>query len=259
MGTLGLFSLILALIVCAYSLIAVAKGVRTKSLKWIKSSQNAVIAVCGLVSLAGVILIYSFVVNDFHLQYVAEHSARNLPLAYRLSAFWAGQEGSLLLWEWLLTLFAVILIIQNRRKNKELMPYVSAIMMAISLFFLILLIFVTKPFRLLSFLPSDGRGLNPLLQNPGMVLHPPAVFLGYGQAEQPQLAHGGDDLGRDGVFAGHLIFQRHQAFAHEARHTIHQLCQGFPIDRQDRYSFDIPVGQPIMSPARLPRRRSVQP
>lgn len=179
MGTLGLFSLILALVVCAYSLIAVAKGVRTKSLKWIKSSQNAVIAVGGLVSLAGVILIYSFVVNDFHLQYVAEHSAINLPLAYRLSAFWAGQEGSLLLWEWLLTLFAVILIIQNRRKNKELMPYVSAIMMAISLFFLILLIFVTKPFRLLSFLPSDGRGLNPLLQNPGMVLHPPAVFLGY--------------------------------------------------------------------------------
>jgi len=179
MGTLGLFSLILALVVCAYSLIAVAKGIRTRSLKWIKSSQNAVIAVCGLVSLAGVILIYSFVVNDFHLQYVAEHSAINLPLAYRLSAFWAGQEGSLLLWEWLLTLFAVILIIQNRRKNKELMPYVSAIMMAISLFFLILLIFVTKPFRLLSFLPSDGRGLNPLLQNPGMVLHPPAVFLGY--------------------------------------------------------------------------------
>ncbi len=179
MGTLGLFSLILALVVCAYSLIAVAKGVRTKSLKWIKSSQNAVIAVGGLVSLAGVILIYSFVVNDFHLQYVAEHSAINLPLAYRLSAFWAGQEGSLLLWEWLLALFAVILIIQNRLKNKELMPYVSAIMMAISLFFLILLIFVTKPFRLLSFLPSDGSGLNPLLQNPGMVLHPPAVFLGY--------------------------------------------------------------------------------
>ena len=179
MGTLGLSSLILALVVCAYSLIAITKGVKTKSLKWIKSGQNAVIVVCGLVSLAGVILIYSFVVNDFHLQYVAEHSARNLPLAYRLSAFWAGQEGSLLLWEWLLALFAVILIIQNRRKNKELMPYVSATMMAISLFFLVLLIFVSKPFHLLSFLPSDGMGLNPLLQNPGMILHPPATFLGY--------------------------------------------------------------------------------
>lgn len=179
MSTLGLYSLIMALFVCAYSLIAIAKGVRTKSLKWIKSSQNAVLAVCGLVSLAGVILLYSFVVNDFHLQYVAEHSSTNLSLAYRLSAFWAGQAGSLLLWEWLLTLFAAILIIQNRRKNKELMPYVSAIMMGISLFFFILLIFVSKPFQLLSFLPSYGRGLNPLLQNPGMVLHPPAVFLGY--------------------------------------------------------------------------------
>ena len=179
MGIFGFFSLILALFVCVYSLLAIAKGVRTKSLKWIKSSQNAVLAVCGLVSLAGVILIYSFVVNDFRLQYVAEHSSANLSLAYRLSAFWAGQAGSLLLWEWLLVVFAGILIIQNRRKNKELMPYVSATMMGISLFFLILLIFVSKPFQLLSFLPSDGRGLNPLLQNPGMVLHPPAVFLGY--------------------------------------------------------------------------------
>ena len=179
MSTLGFFSLILAFLVCAYSVIAFAKGAKTKSLKWMKSGQNAVFAVGGLVSLAGIILIYSFVVNDFHLQYVAEHSARNLSLAYRLSAFWAGQAGSLLLWEWLLVLFAVILIIQNRRKNRELMPYVSATMMGISLFFLILLIFVNKPFQLLSFLPSDGRGLNPLLQNPGMVLHPPAVFLGY--------------------------------------------------------------------------------
>ncbi len=179
MGTLGSYLLIVALFVCVYSLIAIAKGVRTKSPKWMKSGQNAVLAVGGLVSLAVAILIYSFVVNDFHIQYVAEHSARSLSLGYRLTAFWAGQEGSLLLWEWLLALFAVILIIQNRRKNKELMPYVSATMMAISLFFLVLLIFVSKPFHLLSFLPSDGMGLNPLLQNPGMILHPPATFLGY--------------------------------------------------------------------------------
>ncbi len=141
MSTLGFFSLILAFLVCAYSVIAFAKGAKTKSLKWMKSGQNAVFAVGGLVSLAGIILIYSFVVNDFQLQYVAEHSARNLSLAYRLSSFWAGQAGSLLLWEWLLVLFAVILIIQNRRMNRELMPYISVTMMGISLFFFILIIF----------------------------------------------------------------------------------------------------------------------
>ena len=81
------------------------------------------------------------------------------------------------------------------------------------------------------------------------------VFLRYGHSEQTQSAHLGDDLPRDGVFAGHLIFQRHQAIIDETRHTLHQLCQGFLINRHGRSSLDIPLQQPIMSPAGLPRRR----
>ena len=179
MGTIGSFSLALALPVSLYSLIAFVFGARTKKPEWTRSGQNALFAVAGLVSMAAAVLVYALIAGDFQIQYVAEHSSRSLGLVYRLSAFWAGQEGSLLLWEWLLVLFAAVVMVQNRKKNKILMPYVLATIMGISLFFLILLMFVTRPFRLLAFLPSDGRGLNPLLQNPGMIFHPPAVFLGY--------------------------------------------------------------------------------
>ncbi len=179
MGTIGSFSLILALLVSLYSLIALTLGARTKKREWTRSGQNAAFAVAGLVSLAAAVLVYALIAGDFQIQYVAEHSSRSLPLAYRLSAFWGGQEGSLLLWEWLLVLFAAVVMIQNRKRNRALMPYVLVIMMGISLFFLVLLTFISRPFQLLPFLPSDGRGLNPLLQNPGMWFHPPATYLGY--------------------------------------------------------------------------------
>lgn len=179
MSTLGSFSLFLAFIVSAYALIASLVGVKIKSLKWIKSGENAVFAVSGLLTLASIVLIYAFLIHDFQIQYVAEHSSRSLPLVYRLSAFWAGQEGSLLLWGWLLTVFASLVLLQNRGKNEQLMPYVVAVMMGISFFFLGLLVFTSRPFLELPFFLSEGRGLNPLLQNPGMIIHPPTLFIGY--------------------------------------------------------------------------------
>jgi len=179
MGTLGSLSLLLAFIVSAYAVVASILGLKIKSLRWVKSGQNAVFAVTGLFTLAAVILIYAFVTHDFQIQYVAEHSSRSLPIFYRISALWAGQEGSLLLWGWLLGVFASLLLLQNRRRNQELIPYVLAVMMGISFFFLGLLVFVTKPFLNLPFSPPDGRGLNPLLQNPGMILHPPTLYIGY--------------------------------------------------------------------------------
>jgi len=179
MGTLGSLSLVLAFIVSAYAVVASLLGLKIKSLRWIKSGQNAVFAVTGLFTLAAVVLIYAFVTHDFQIQYVAEHSSRSLSIFYRISALWAGQEGSLLLWGWLLGVFASLLLLQNRRRNQELIPYVLAVMMGISFFFLGLLVFVTKPFLGLPFSPPDGRGLNPLLQNPGMILHPPTLYIGY--------------------------------------------------------------------------------
>ncbi len=179
MSTLGSFSLFLAFIVSAYALIASLVGVKIKSLKWIRSGQNAVFAVSGLLTLASIVLVYAFLIHDFQIQYVAQHSSRSLPLVYRLSAFWAGQEGSLLLWGWLLTVFASLVLLQNRGKNEQLMPYVVAVMMGISFFFLGLLVFASRPFLELPSFLSDGRGLNPLLQNPGMIIHPPTLFIGY--------------------------------------------------------------------------------
>ncbi len=179
MSTLGSFCLLLAFILSAYTVIAFVLGVKSKSRKWIKSGQNTVFAITGLLSLAVIVLIYAFIVHNFQIQYVAEHSSKSLPILYRLSAFWAGQEGSLLLWGWLLAVFASLVLLQNRRRNRELIPYVLAVMMGVSLFFLGLLVFVDRPFQELAFLPADGMGLNPLLQNPGMILHPPTLYLGY--------------------------------------------------------------------------------
>lgn len=179
MSTLGSFSLLLAFILSVYAVLAFLLGVKVKSSKWIESGQNTVFAITGLLTLAVLVLIYAFIVHNFQIQYVAEHSSKSLPIFYRISAFWAGQEGSLLLWGWLLAVFASLVLFQNRRRNRELVPYVLAIMMGISLFFLALLVFVDRPFQELAFFPADGRGLNPLLQNPGMILHPPTTYLGY--------------------------------------------------------------------------------
>lgn len=179
MSTLGSFSLLLAFILSVYAVLAFLLGVKVKSSKWIESGQNTVFAITGLLTLAVLVLIYAFIVHNFQIQYVAEHSSKSLPIIYRLSAFWAGQEGSLLLWGWLLAVFASLVLFQNRRRNRELVPYVLAVMMGISLFFLALLVFVDRPFQELAFFPADGRGLNPLLQNPGMILHPPTTYLGY--------------------------------------------------------------------------------
>jgi cytochrome c-type biogenesis protein CcmF len=100
-------------------------------------------------------------------------------LAYTLTAFYAGQSGSLLFWAWLLSLFAAIVVWQNRRKNRHILPYVNLVLIAITLFFLLLLVFVTSPFERFPTAPPDGQGLNPLLQNPGMIFHPITLFLGY--------------------------------------------------------------------------------
>jgi cytochrome c-type biogenesis protein CcmF len=92
---------------------------------------------------------------------------------------WAGQSGSLLLWAWLLCFFAAIVVWQNRKKNRELLPYVLATILFTALFFFGLMVYATSPFARLPQPVADGNGLNPMLQNPGMVMHPPTLYLGY--------------------------------------------------------------------------------
>jgi cytochrome c-type biogenesis protein CcmF len=143
------------------------------------SAERGAVALLVIVSLLMSYLIYAFIVRDFSLQYVASYSDRQLPLFYTIAALWAGQSGSLLLWTWLLTLFTALVVWQNRTKNRDLLPYVLGFLFVVTFFFCGIMLYATNPFELAPVLVTDGNGLNPMLQNPGMVMHPPTLFLGY--------------------------------------------------------------------------------
>jgi cytochrome c-type biogenesis protein CcmF len=186
---IGSFALVLALLAAAYALIAGIIGIRTRRALVIKSARNAGLAICPLVTLAVASLVTLFFQNNFSMAYVAEHSNRALPGFYKFAALWSGQEGSLLFWSWLLSLYAFVALYVNRKKHPELMPYVGVILGGIQLFFLILNNFVSSPFSLVGAIGAagaphvvalaDGHGLTPLLQYSEMDIHPPMLYLGY--------------------------------------------------------------------------------
>ncbi len=189
MDIVGSFSLILALVTAGYAFIAGIVGIVTKNPLAIRSARRAGLAMLPLMSLTVGSLLYEFFTNNFSMAYVAEHSSEHLPLVYKFAALWSGQEGSLLFWTWLLSLYAFLVIFLNRRKHPELMPYVGMIMGGVEFFFLLLNNFAANPFFILGSVSStgalqvvsqsNGRGLNPLLQYPSMVIHPPMLYLGY--------------------------------------------------------------------------------
>ncbi len=179
MTYIGNFALLIALVVTGYSILASIIGIRWKKTELVKSAMNATLGMSGLLTVSVAALLYAFVTNDFELAYVADYSSRNLPLAYTLSALWGGQAGSLLFWAWLLGVCMTVVVVQNRRQNISLLPYVNTVLAVIQMFFLILLSSVSSPFTRLDVVPLDGQGLNPLLQNPGMLFHPPTLLIGY--------------------------------------------------------------------------------
>jgi cytochrome c-type biogenesis protein CcmF len=137
-----------------------------------------------LLTLASGILVYSLMTGDFRFAYVAEHSNRSMPALYKFAAWWGGQEGSLLFWSWLLSTYAAVVVFTNRRKHRDMMPYVIAVLTAVESFFLILNNFIANPFQMLAtdkliVAVPDGNGLSPLLQYPAMAIHPPMLYLGY--------------------------------------------------------------------------------
>jgi len=186
---IGSFALILALLAAAYAFVAGIIGIRTRHPLLIKSARNAGMAIFPLVTLGVGCLVTLFFQNNFSMAYVAEHSNRALPSYYKFSALWAGQEGSLLFWSWLLSIYAFIALFINRKKHPELMPYVGVILGGIQLFFLVLNNFVASPFALVGTIGAagamhvvtlpDGSGLTPLLQYAEMDIHPPMLYLGY--------------------------------------------------------------------------------
>ncbi len=146
---------------------------------WLLSARNAAHAVTALLLVASAALVYAFVTKDYSVFYVFQNTRESQSLLYTWTAFWGGNAGSLLFWATGLGLFSSIAITTNWRGQYRLMPGVIAVLMTVALFFLLLLLFVASPFTRLDFTPLDGRGLNPLLQDPGMAIHPPLLLLGY--------------------------------------------------------------------------------
>ncbi len=179
MVAIGEISLSLALVVSLYATLVSYWGGHTGNSVMVRSGQNSFFAMFILFSIASVVLLRAFLTHDFSLQYVYNYSSRDLPLFYTISAFWAGQKGSLLLWGWMLSLFGSVAIFQNREHNRRLIPYVVAILSATLVLFSVLMVVASPVFAKNAVLPPDGYGLNPMLQNPGMVFHPPTLYIGF--------------------------------------------------------------------------------
>jgi len=143
------------------------------------SGERAVYATLGMVMLASAGLWTALFTHDFSIKYVASFSSANLPKIYTFTAFWAGQAGSMLFWCLILGIYAALAVYSNRTRNRALMPYVSGTMAVVLVFFLATMCLGANPFERLDWIPPDGRGMNPQLQNPGMAIHPPTLYLGY--------------------------------------------------------------------------------
>jgi cytochrome c-type biogenesis protein CcmF len=185
MPLIGQLALALALIVACYSIVANVIGARRFIPALIVSARHAIWALCAMVTVAVAALWMSLLQSDFSLEYVASYTSTTLPTVYKMTALWGGQQGSLLLWTWLLTIFSAIVAFQNRRRNPEIAPYALAVLAGVAIFFLGMLNFVTRPFDLLATIPADGQDLNPLLQNYWMAIHPPSLYTGYVSASVP--------------------------------------------------------------------------
>lgn len=176
---LGYLLLITALILAAFGAGVGFWGGLTRNSRLAQSSYHAVYAVAALVGIATVILWYGLLTDQFQLTYVWNTSERSLPTIYKFTALWAGQAGSLLFWSAILAVYSVAVAFFNRHRHRVLMPYVNAVTLSTSVFFLVLLVFAANPFRMVDFIPPDGTGLNPLLQNFWMISHPVMLYLGY--------------------------------------------------------------------------------
>ncbi|MFZ5516994.1 MAG: heme lyase CcmF/NrfE family subunit [Candidatus Zhuqueibacterota bacterium] len=176
---IGYYFLLAAFALTAYSIWAGFSGIKLN----IKSLiHNAEIAIYGQFLFATVsiaLLAVAFLTRDFSIRYVAEYSDRQLPLLYTISAVWAGQHGSILFWAWLLTMFNAMFVFWNRKEDFQLKPIIFTVYNIVTLFFLILVSYASNPFEKLPTPMPDGLGLNPLLQNPEMIFHPPTLFLGF--------------------------------------------------------------------------------
>ena len=179
MAPAGRTLLILALLIAGYGIVASVYGARSGRREWVDSGRRAVYALAGVSTVAWVILEAAFLRSDFTFNVVASHSSTTTPTFYKLAAPWSSQEGSLLLWVWLLSLWSSLILFLTRRRVREIAPYATAVLLGFGAFFTGLAAFYANPFATSANPPSEGSGLDPLLLHPSMMIHPPMLYSGY--------------------------------------------------------------------------------
>ncbi len=178
MSDLGSYCLIAALALSGYGLIASVLGYWRGQRAWIRSSENAVVAVFWIVLAASLRLWYLILTDRFEFAFVASVNSTTTPTLYKVTSFWGQQSGSLLLWLLILAFLSAVAVVQNRTRNRWLMPATTILLSGSLLFFALLVNLVSNPFEMLPRVPPDGTGLNPLLQNYWMAIHPPILYVG---------------------------------------------------------------------------------
>ncbi|HWX97889.1 MAG TPA: cytochrome c-type biogenesis CcmF C-terminal domain-containing protein [Solirubrobacteraceae bacterium] len=179
MAGLGRVCLLLALAVCVYGIGASLYGVKSGRVEFTASGRRSVYALAGVLTVAFAVLEIAFLRNDFAFKTVADTSSRTTPAFYRGAAVWSSQEGSLLLWAWLLSLWSSLALFLTRRRMRDVAAYATSVLLGLAGFFISLMIFYANPFTTISPRPVEGAGLDPLLRFPTMMIHPPMLYSGY--------------------------------------------------------------------------------
>ncbi|GLV57571.1 cytochrome c biogenesis protein CcmF [Dictyobacter sp. S3.2.2.5] len=176
---LGIIALILALGFALYTIVAAILGAVRSVPQLVTSAKRSLLVVTFFLLLASIALVVSFLTHDFGVNYVAQQSSLSMPWYFVTAAFYGGQQGSLLYWALVLSLFSALFVATSKRAPAALVPYVMATLMGIEAFFLFMLSTLSNPFVRSTIAPKDGAGLNPLLMDPGMLVHPPMLLMGY--------------------------------------------------------------------------------
>lgn len=176
---LGHFAVVTALILSALGIVTPLIGLKTRNATWVVVGRRAVISTFVLISIGMAILIYSYLAEDYSVKYIYATSNSKLPIFYKIAGLWGGHEGSLLLWAWILSLYCMLATMIHWKTQPVVMPYLILIESIVLCGFLLLILFLSNPFERIFPVPMDGKDLNPLLQDPAMVVHPPLLYLGY--------------------------------------------------------------------------------
>jgi cytochrome c-type biogenesis protein CcmF len=180
MPSLGTFLLLTSFVACAYAVAASVAGARRRSRRLIESGTGAFYFITALMTVASGVMVHAFVTNNYAIKYVQRYSDSAQPLAYKIASYWGGLDGSIMFWVFLLGIFGTIAVYTNRERHRELIPWVVAVIASVEMFFIFLMVVHNNPFStFLAQAPADGKGLNPLLQNFYMAIHPPSLYIGF--------------------------------------------------------------------------------